>query len=205
MCGRFDIIEKLVKAFVDSQFNINFDINSNHDVRPTQTVATLAQQDGAVVQIAADWGIKPHWANKLLINAQSETVASKKTFAKAFATKRCLVPCSGWFEWSSFSSEEDAFHLSDEVTSKQKTKYYFHATDKKPLLMAGILFQKEDDHQLVTLTTQPLEVAKPYHHRMPLLISAPESDFWFHASNEEIQPLLSNSQVLSLVIEKSPY
>jgi putative SOS response-associated peptidase YedK len=78
----------------------------------------------------------------MLINAQSETVASKKTFASAFAHNRCLVPCSGWFEWR------------DEGNAK-KQKYLFSYEDNEPAYMAGILYLCDDAMQLVTLTTAP--------------------------------------------------
>lgn len=200
MCGRFDIIEKPVKAFMDANFHLNFEVQTNHDVRPTQSVATLCQSNHQYQQLNAAWGIKPNWARKLLINAQSETVATKKTFARSFAQSRCLVPCTGWYEWCSNPAVKESHST--------KTRYYFHKADDSPLLMAGILFQdvKESEQwQLVTLTTKPIEIASPYHHRMPLLVNEMEVDYWFNAKVEELQPLLENHQELPLVIEKSPY
>lgn len=46
-----------------------------------------------------------HWGffgsgSGLLINARSETVHAKPSFAVPFAQQRCLVPATGFFEWS---------------------------------------------------------------------------------------------------------
>lgn len=58
----------------------------------------------------------------------SQTVAEKMTFKQAFSLHRCLIPCSGWYEWRA------------EMGAK-KTKYLFTQADKTPLLMAGICFE----------------------------------------------------------------
>ena len=50
------------------------------------------------------WGLVPSWAKdpaigNRMINARMETVAEKPAFRRAFATRRCLLPADGYFEW----------------------------------------------------------------------------------------------------------
>ena len=50
------------------------------------------------------WGLVPFWAKdpsigSRLINARSETVASKPAFRRAFTRRRCLLPADGYYEW----------------------------------------------------------------------------------------------------------
>ena len=50
------------------------------------------------------WGLVPSWAKdpsigNRMINARMETVADKPAFRRAFASRRCLLPADGYFEW----------------------------------------------------------------------------------------------------------
>jgi len=181
MCGRMSVLEKPVSAYVDDEFGIQFNTKDNLDLRPTQNVATLVKPQQHFKQQDACWGIKPAWSKKILINAQAETAAVKKTFAGAMKTSRCLIPCSGWYEWSSLKGA--------------KQKYLFEKPHQETLLMAGILFENKTDQttQLVTLTNAPNAECLPYHGRMPLLIENNEVDFWFESKVDELFPLLQHN------------
>ena len=50
------------------------------------------------------WGLVPSWAKdpaigNRMINARMETVAEKPAYKRAFASRRCLLPADGYFEW----------------------------------------------------------------------------------------------------------
>jgi putative SOS response-associated peptidase YedK len=152
MCGRINVYGEPLSNAVSSALNIDFNAPTNHDLYPTQTVSTVAFKNG-MHQLDTTWGIKPQWSKKLLINAQSETAAVKQTFKRAFAENRCVVPCSGWYEWSTAAGEG-------------KQKYLFDNLEGSPLYMAGIYYpQAEASPELVTLTTKPTELCAKYHHR----------------------------------------
>lgn len=174
MCGRFSI-NKTITPIVSELFNTSFSAETNNNLSPSQSVSTIVKGSSSYSQVNALWGIKPNWSKKLIINAQSETVASKPTFKQAFQHQRCLVPCNGWFEWR---TEEG-----------KKIKYFFEHANKMPLYMAGILFQSEQT-ELVTLTTKPNKKCSEYHKRMPVLIFAKDKDYWFNSTQQELEPLL---------------
>lgn len=174
MCGRFSV-DKGLTPIVSELFNTHYRVETNTNLSPSQSVATIVNSGSSYQQTNALWGIKPQWSKKLIINAQAETVATKPTFKQAFQSQRCLVPCNGWFEWRT----EDG----------KKVKYLFEHANKMPLYMAGILFQHEYT-ELVTLTTQPNDKCGRYHKRMPALILARDKEQWFNASSQALEVLM---------------
>ena len=81
------------------------------------------------------WGLIPPWAKEAkegrkFFNARAETVHEKPTYRKAFQSRRCLVPVSGWYEWKQ--------------GSKPKQKYYITPKDEQPVFFAGIWQNRKD-------------------------------------------------------------
>jgi len=175
MCGRLDINRSICQVVTDT-FGITFSTPENNNLCPSQTVSTLIKPPTGFQQLDTQWGLKTSWSKNILINAQAETVSTKKTFQQSFATRRCLVPCSGWYEWKEEGSK--------------KVKYKFTNTNNEPLYMAGIWFES-DMHQLVTLTTAPNPKCATYHKRMPVLILPENIDSWFNVNVDELSPLLT--------------
>jgi len=181
MCGRLNVTSDPLTQIVSAALGIKFTTETNTDLRPTQKVAAIGSTNSHLSQLDVSWGIKPQWAKKLLINAQSETVAEKPTFRKAFAQHRCVIPCSGWYEWSG-------------ANGGAKTKYLFQGMDGQPVYMAGIWYEPEVDGELpklVTLTTKPTEECAQYHHRMPLVLPEEAVSDWVLASADQVVPLLA--------------
>ncbi|MCJ8320773.1 MAG: SOS response-associated peptidase [Colwellia sp.] len=176
MCGRFNISNKIT-PIVSMLFDTQFSVVTNENFSPSQSASTITTSENGFQQVNANWGIKPNWSKKLIINAQSETVAAKPTFRQSFILQRCLVPCNGWYEWR---TEEG-----------KKIKYFFEHFNKLPLYMAGILF-KHEITELVTLTTAPSKTCALYHKRMPVLISPENKDDWFSSSTEQLGLLMSS-------------
>lgn len=190
MCGRIEVKDKqAIDLAVYRSHKVVFDSTQNPDLRPTQEVACLRFDHGQLGQVNVHWGIRPNWAKKLLINAQSETVASKKTFSMPWACHRCVVPCSGWYEWSGERG--------------QRTKYRFsHAADDV-LYMGAILVPNEHRHfSLVTLTMKADVQCSVYHHRMPLFVCEDHVSDWLALPHEN-PAIYTDSSQLGLVIARS--
>lgn len=94
------------------------------NIAPTDPVAAVVErankQTGQVVRklVTPRWGLVPSWSKDAksgarMINARSETVAEKPAFRKAFATRRCLIPADGYYEWYELSSSEGGRPPSD--------------------------------------------------------------------------------------------
>lgn len=167
MCGRLNISDEPLGQWVAALFGIPFRPLAGNDVRPTQSLACLVSTANGVEQQEIPWGVKPAWAKNVLINAQAETVADKPTFRDAFVQHRCLVPCSGWYEWRAEGE-------------RRKRRYtFFPASGEPGFLMAGIVVtHKVPVPGVVTLTTAANPECEAYHHRMPLLVGPDTAHTW---------------------------
>ena len=194
MCGRIDIQPNNISEAVKAGFGVDWNTKENRDLRPTQLVDALLSTPTGFVQTGLQWGIRPYWSKQLLINAQAETVAIKQTFRDSFESRRCVIPCSGWYEWKIFKE------------SGQKQKFRFHAPDESPLFMACIWFvESATPSQLVTLTTHPTPQCEQIHHRMPLLLQSAQVPHWLTDPPSELERLLRVPDLpLSLTPEEPP-
>ena len=175
MCGRMNVDTK-ISPIISEFFGINFSTPNNDNLSPGETVSTIINNNGGFQQLHAGWGINPSWSKNLLINAQSETVITKPTFSKAIKANRCLIPCSGWYEWR--------------TENGKKQKYLFSNSNDEPFLMAGTWYQTANEMpKLVTLTTAPNDKCAQYHKRMPVIVLPQNAEFWFQSPVEQLFPL----------------
>ena len=177
MCGRFSVINEEISDRVSELLGISYSTTTNTDLCPSQFVSAIAADGNSYQQGELVWGIKPEWAKRLLINAQAETAAQKATFKQAYASNRCLVPMSGWYEWRT------------QADTNKKEKFFFSHSGGQPLFMAALWFAGQPN-QLVTLTTSPNPLCALYHKRMPLIILPEHIDYWLKGAQEQLQPLL---------------
>ncbi|WP_070967008.1 SOS response-associated peptidase family protein [Vibrio sonorensis] len=174
MCGRLNVIDDPLAQQVFEQLKIRFTPSSLAEVCPGQNISAIANVEGKLDQRNGIWGLKPEWANRLLINAKVEGVESKSTFKDGYANVRIAIPCSGWYEW--------------QLCDDSKVKYLFRDHSNNTLYMAAIGLKNS---RLVTLTTQPNLQCSPYHHRMPLLLHANQVESWILGNRREADNLLS--------------
>src|SRR5687768_3075979 len=78
------------------------DSRPNYNMCPTQTGVILGVFDDKIGFREMRWGLIPKWAKSVkdaskysLVNARSEEITEKRTYAPAFKKRRCIVPVSG--------------------------------------------------------------------------------------------------------------
>lgn len=118
------------------------------------------------------WGLVPSWSKDAsgaarMINARVETVAEKPAFRKAFATRRCLLPADGYYEWYPLPGTGDRKPL--------KQPYFIRPADGRLFVMAGLYeFWKAPDGSWLTtatvITTSATDEVGQIHDRMPLTV-----------------------------------
>ena len=132
------------------------------------------------------WGLIPHWAKDKsisykTINARAEGIENKPTYKKPFRFQRCLVPATGFYEWTK---------------TKPAVPYYFQLKDESLFAFAGLYDTWKDPqdgneiYSYTIITTEPNDVVSPIHHRMPLILSKEDEDFWLDPDVIEPERLL---------------
>ena len=184
MCGRyaFDDIEEIfeVRTILEELAeNVGSDKASGvktGEVFPSETAAVIAQGRGAS---AMAWGYPLHSTSRLIINARSETLFDKPMFKKSIASNRCLVPCTGFFEWSK--------------SSGAKHKFKIYPAGEKFFYLAGLYgsFSKDGavQERFVIITAPANEDMKPIHERMPLMVLRDDKNSWLGADTVDIEAL----------------
>ena len=112
-----------------------------------------------------------------MINARAETLAEKPSFKNAFRRRRCLILADGFYEWQKIPGE------------KTKLPTFIHRKDGKPFAFAGLWeeWNSSDGSQILSatiITTEPNELIKPIHNRMPVIL--PESAYQKWLKPEEV-------------------
>ena len=106
MCGRFvsSSPPSQIAEYFGAEVADTTALEANYNVAPTNDVYVVYAEGGLRRLDAFHWGLVPSWAKDIsvgnrMINARSETLAGKPAFKKLFATKRCIVPVDGFYEW----------------------------------------------------------------------------------------------------------
>jgi len=134
-------------------------------------------------------------SRRMLPNAKAETAATISAFKQSVASRRCLVPANGFYEW--------------QTMGKLKLPHLFSLRDEEPFAFAGIWEPPDDEDGAATppsrsaagipsqppasalqpfspsafatfaiLTTSPNELVSPIHNRMPVILAAAAMGRW---------------------------
>jgi putative SOS response-associated peptidase YedK len=120
------------------------------------------------------WGLIPPWAKDpgkfaTLINARSETACDKASFRGAMRHHRCLIPASGFYEWSG--------------GRKARQPYFIRPRDRELFAFAAIfeVWLGADGSEIETmaiLTTSAIADMAHIHDRMPVIIVEHNFERW---------------------------
>ncbi|MEH1027383.1 SOS response-associated peptidase [Micromonospora profundi] len=188
MCGRYATTRGAgeLSALFESSDDTEGRVQPDHNVAPTDPVPLVRMTpEGHRSLCVGRWGFLPHWSRSAagaarMINARSETVASSRAYARAFARRRCLVPADGWYEWV-------------RLPEGGRQAYYMTPADGSVLALAGIwsVWESGADSRLTfsVLTTAALGELAEVHDRMPLLLPPERWSSWLSSSDEPEQLL----------------
>jgi len=128
------------------------------------------------------WGLISSWAKDSsvaaqMINARSETAATKPAFRDALKSRRCLIPADGFYEWKK--------------EGKAKQPFCFEVDDGELFAFAGLWdgWKNPDGNWIRTcsiLTTTPNAVTSAVHDRMPVILNPDDYDLWLDPGMRDV-------------------
>jgi putative SOS response-associated peptidase YedK len=215
VCGRYAASrnpEDLVEEFEVARDATGDRLEPDYNVAPTKPVYAVVERVPREQREDPEakperqlrtlrWGLVPSWAKdpsigSRLINARMETVADKPAFRKAFASRRCLLPADGYYEWYA-----DPDGPKTARGKPRKRPFYIYPRDGGVLAMAGLYElwrdkgREPDDPRAwlwtaTVLTTNAVDDLGRIHDRMPLEVEPRRWAQWLDPSRQEPEELL---------------
>jgi len=186
MCGRYSLIsdaDALAEEF--GFFNVDaFELSPRYNIAPTQTVPIVRMDESHDQPLIepCHWGLIPSWAKDAaignrMINARLETADSKPAYRAAFRRRRCLVPCSGFYEWRKVDGG--------------KQPHLIGLVDRSLFALAGLWERWIDPggsevHSFTILTTAANAFMERLHDRMPVFVGREHYDAWLDPDLQEV-------------------
>lgn len=192
MCGRYTL-------FTDDEAkdirNIIREVQEKHpgnsmksgEIYPTNTAPILKAEGGQLCADLAIWGFPKFDGKGVIINARSETAEQKKMFRESLLNRRCVIPSTGFYEWSQ---------------DERKQKYLFRLPDTTVLYMAGFYNEFKGERRYVILTADANRSIADVHNRMPVVLERDRLNEWVFDTEKALNylhqslPLLIKREVL---------
>lgn len=182
MCGRFtqhlswEELHRLANLIGKPR-----NLEPRYNIAPTTRIEVIRPATGGNELVPMRWGLAPSWWKKPLsklpatFNARAETVAEKPMFRSAFKSRRCIIPASGFYEWTGKAGA--------------KTPHYFSAPDGRPLAFAALWESWRDPESDEKMESATIIVGaanqwmQRFHDRMPIILDWDDIGAWMLGDN----------------------
>ena len=157
------------------------DFRPHYNLRPSMDAPILFKTPKGLSDALAQWWFVPEWHKRGLkdwkattFNARIEEAKDKPAFRDAWKNNRCLIPASGYYEWTGNKRNKQAWFVS----LKQNTPvFYFaglYATHKSGQITYTVLTRNASS-DIVEL-----------HQRMPVILNRENTMRWLnHEDNDQ--------------------
>lgn len=188
MCGRYasDLPPETIRELWEIHRGFpNFP--PSYNAAPTQKLPIVRETAEGRELAIAEWGLIPFFSKTgkseySTINARAETVREKPMFRGPFKSRRCIVPASGYFEWTGPKGD--------------KIPHYFTRADGQPMALAGLwdrwqsADKAETKESFTIVVTAANQFAGQFHDRMPVILEKDAWDLWMKGEPEIAEALM---------------
>lgn len=174
MCGRYVLtgVAEIAERYQIAQ--LTFDLAPRYNIAPGQENPVVVVDEGARQLELMKWGLVPSWSKTAKMeyptfNARAEGIDTKSTFRGPLRQRRCLVPATGFYEWSGKGAK--------------KQPYFIHLKEDALFSFAGLydrcaLPDGEVLHTYTIITTTPNAAVAPLHDRMAVILRPEDEEEW---------------------------
>jgi putative SOS response-associated peptidase YedK len=168
MCGRFNVIDNPELQRLLQELGIDLGLPSRSNIAPTETIAMVRELEGERQLAQVRWWLTPSWARQpdqkySMFNARCETIASSRSYAKPFKSRRGVVPVSSFIEWRSEGGERQPYLISSPDSA---------------LALAAVWDCWQGDGEVIEscslVTTAAAPQFEQVHKRMPVMLDTRE-------------------------------
>ena len=193
MCSRFELKTSFVKLprVLQQDYPSGLEIKYKPQdlIRPNDPVLVI-KNEGKMKTTFMSWGFISPWTKIPFdkerprpFNARSETVAEKKLFSGSWKYKRCLIPSSGFFE----------------------KRFRIRKENYETFWLGGIWSKWSSPNgaeieSCCVLTTEPNDLIKSLHHRMPVVVPNGFEEKW----TEQVKDFDELKELLPIMMSWSP-
>ena len=194
MCGRFTLFTDEQELIDEFAIENSFTYEQSFNIAPSQHVLAIINNGKENRAGQLHWGLIPPWAKDKkiaykMINARGETLAEKPSFKRAFQSRRCIIPTSGFYEWKR--------------TEDGKKPYFIRLKNQDLFAFAGLWekwkdpISEEDIYTCTIVTTSPNKMMANLHDRMPLLLDRKNQEDW-------LNPQMKDKDYLQQLVKPFP-
>ena len=197
MCGRYALSKlpaELIEEFeIHTGATVGRILPADWNIAPTKPIYIIRHNSAHQRElVTVSWGLIAPWSKddesalksqSIAINARTETVDEKPTFRSAFASRRCLIPADGYYEWAT------------ELSAPNKQPFYISRDDHRTLAFAGIwdrwVSPSGEIKESAAIITRPaVSFLADIHNRMPTFLPKDRWDDWMDADLKNPRELM---------------
>ena len=189
-----EIVEEMNKSPLVSIWQRATGITAYGEIKPTNVAPVIASDKSGQKKVyPMKWGFT---GQTPLLNARVETAPFKATFREAWASHRCIVPATCYYDWQHITGND----------GKKRTgeKYIFQPRGSSMTWLCGLYRIEDGLPVFVILTREASEEIRSIHDRMPLIMPEEYVDEWIRpdAKPEELLDVALTGMVYEKVAEK---
>lgn len=199
MCGRYtlktppDQWGQLLLPLIDAQA-LQPSWKPRYNIAPTQQILAIASMpEGQLIVDYFRWGLVPAWASDLaignrMINARSETLSEKRSFAGPLSKRRCMILADGYYEWQ-------------KLPGGAKQPCWIAPANGGVIQLAGLWETNkkatgQEIQSCTIITTAANSALASVHDRMPVMLTGDAARNWMSpdCDSKEAQSLLGAAE-----------